>query len=242
MGKRFSTATLTVGIAAGALAGIAVGAPLLASAAGTDTPTPSASSPSQPGTLPNRPDRQAEIKAALKALVDDGTITQAQADKVAARLDQALPKRGLGRDGDGVGGGKHGMHGLVRGGLDAAAKALGMTSDQVRQGLESGKSLADLAKEKGVTTAKLVDALVAEANTRIDQAVKDGNLTADRAASIKSRLKERITSMIDVAPPAFGRGGPMGGPHGDGFGGFGGPGASQTGPSQTGPSQTGSSA
>ena len=218
MSKKFSTATVTVGVAAGALAGIAIGAPLLANAAGTATPPPSVSAPAQPGTV-NRPDRQAEIKAALKALVDDGTITAAQADKVAARLDQALPKRGGGgRDGfdDGRMHGMSGMHGFVQGGLDAAAKALGITSDQVRQGLQSGKSLAALAKEKGVATSKLVDALVAEANKDLDQAVKDGNLTADRAASIKSQLKQRITSMIDVAPPAFGKGGPGG----DGFGGF----------------------
>ena len=217
MSKKFSTATVTVGVAAGALAGIAIGAPLLANAAGTATPPPSVSAPAQPGTV-NRPDRQAEIKAALKALVDDGTITAAQADKVAARLDQALPKRGGGRDGF-DGGRMHGipgMHGFVQGGLDAAAKALGITSDQVRQGLQSGKSLAALAKEKGVATSKLVDALVAEANKDLDQAVKDGNLTADRAASIKSQLKQRITSMIDVAPPAFGKGGPGG----HGFGGF----------------------
>jgi polyhydroxyalkanoate synthesis regulator phasin len=210
MGKRFGTVTLTVGIAAGALAGVAVGAPLLANAAGT-TPSPSASAPAAPGQN-HAAEREAAIKAALKSLVDDGTITQAQADKVASKLAGALPPRG--RDGD-LRGGMGGMRDLVQGGLDAAAKALGMTSDQVRQGLQSGKSLADLAKEKGVATSKLVDALVAEANTRIDQAVKDGKLTAAQAAPLKAGAKDRITAFVDGRMPM------PGGRHGFGPGGFG---------------------
>jgi ribosomal protein S20 len=222
MGKRFGTVTLIVGIAAGVLAGIAVGGPLLANAAGTATPSPSATAPSNTP----RADRLAAFKAALKSLVDDGTITQAQADKIAARLDQALPKYGDG-DGDGPGdfrGGMHGMHGLIQGGFDAAAKALGMTSDQVRQGLQAGKSLADLAKQKGVAESKVVDALVTQAKADLDQAVKDGRLTSDNAATISSKLKERITWLVEHAPPAFGRG--FGGPMG---GGSGGPGSGQSG-------------
>jgi ribosomal protein S20 len=215
MGKRFGTATLTVGIAAGALAGIAVGAPLLANAAGTATPSPSASS----STAPTRPDRLADLKSALKSLVTDGTITQAQADKIATRLDQALPKRGPGFEGD-FRGGMHGLRDLIGGGIDAAAKALGMTADQVRQGLQSGTSLADLAKSKNVDVSKVVDALVSNASADLDQAVKDGRLTADRATSIKSSLKDRITQLVQHAPPSFGPGmtGRFGGGPGDDLG------------------------
>lgn len=216
MAKRFGTATLTVGIAAGALAGVAVGAPLLASAAGTSpstTPSASASAPATPGA-DRTAQREARIKDALKSLVDDGTITQEQADKVAAKLAATLPGR------DGWRGGKDGFRGgmldLARDGLDTAAKALGMTPDQVRQGLESGKSLADLAKEKGVATATVVDALVAEANTRIDQAVKDGRFDAARATELKSRAKEMVTAFVNGDLPKFGGHG-FGGP-----GGFGG--------------------
>lgn len=232
MGKRFGTATLTVGIAAGALAGMALGAPLLASAAGTETPapSPSASAPAVPGGPSGQDrtaDREARIKAALKTLVDDGTITQAQADKVASRLASSLPGPGGFRDfrgGPGTGepgmggpgmhgpGGTGGMRDLMQAGLDAAAKALGMTSDQVRQGLMSGKSLATMAKEKGVATSTVVDALVAEADARIDQAVKDGTLTADQAARFKAGAKDRITAFVDGRLPRFGhRGGFDGG-------------------------------
>lgn len=223
MGKRFGTVTLTVGIAAGALAGVALGAPLLANAAGT-TPNPSASAPAAPGPggADRAADREARIKDALKSLVDDGTITQAQADKVASKLASSLPGPGGFRDfrggpgmrGPGGPGDLGGMRDLMQAGLDAAGKALGMTSDQVRQGLMSGKSLADLAKEKGVATAKVVDALVAEADTRIDQAVKDGKLSADQAARFKAGAKDRITAFVNGEMPRFGGHHGFGGPGG----------------------------
>lgn len=227
MGKRFGTVTLTVGIAAGALAGVALGAPLLANAAGT-TPNPSASAPAAPGPggADRAADREARIKDALKSLVDDGTITQAQADKVASKLASSLPgpggfrgdfRGGPGMRGPGGTGGPGdlgGMRDLMQAGLDAAGKALGMTPDQVRQGLMSGKSLADLAKEKGVATAKVVDALVAEADTRIDQAVKDGKLSADQAARFKAGAKDRITAFVNGEMPRFGGHHGFGGPGG----------------------------
>jgi hypothetical protein len=44
-----------------------------------------------------------------------------------------------------------------------------------------GKTLADLAKAKGVDTQKLVDVLVAQQKTMLDQAVTDNRLTQAQA-------------------------------------------------------------
>jgi hypothetical protein len=136
---------------------------------------------------------------------------------------------GPGMHGPGGMGGMDGVHDLMQAGLDSAAKALGITPDQVRQGLMSGKSLATMAKEKGVATSTVVDALVAEADTRIDQAVKDGKLTADQATRFKAGAKDRITAFVNGQLPRFAhRGGFDGGLDG------GGPGA----PSRSQPSST----
>jgi len=55
-----------------------------------------------------------------------------------------------------------------------------MTREEIRAGLESGKSIADLAKEKGVSIQKVVDALVAEARVRITDMVNGKLPTGDQ--------------------------------------------------------------
>ena len=113
-------------------------------------------------------------------------------------------------------------------GLDAAATALGVTDDELHTALESGKSIADVAKDKGVSVDKVIDAMVKDATTHIDQAVTDGKLTSDQAAQIKADLKTRITAMVNGERPA-------GGPGGFGHRGFrGGPGASTEAPGTSG--------
>ncbi|MFZ9730949.1 MAG: hypothetical protein ACO3CX_04880 [Ilumatobacteraceae bacterium] len=57
---------------------------------------------------------------------------------------------------------------------------LGMTREEIRTGLESGKSIADLAKEKGVNVQKVIDALVAEARARITDMVNGKLPTGDQ--------------------------------------------------------------
>lgn len=103
--------------------------------------------------------------------------------------------------------------------LDAAATAIGITVDQLRTELP-GKSLADVAKAHNADPSKVKAALVAQAQTRIDDAVKSGKATADQA----TKMKERAASMIDevmtrTAPTrskgSWGGWGPKGG-HGEG--------------------------
>ena len=101
------------------------------------------------------------------------------------------------------------MHrGGLRFGLDAAAEALGMSADDLRSALEDGKTIADVANEKGVDVQTVIDAMVADATERIDQRVSDGDLDADRAAELKEDLPQRITDLVngEGPGPGFGRG------------------------------------
>ena len=85
----------------------------------------------------------------------------------------------------GDGHGPHGRHGpLGTAELDAAAKALGMTSDEVKSALESGKTLEDLATEKGVDIQTVRDAVQAVrplrlGSTELDAAAKALGMTSD---------------------------------------------------------------
>jgi hypothetical protein len=69
--------------------------------------------------------------------------------------------------------------------FDAAAKALGMTPEQLFSELHSGKSLSDIATEKGVDLQKVYDAMnadrIAAMKASIQQAVTDGKLTQAQA-------------------------------------------------------------
>ena len=77
------------------------------------------------------------------------------------------------------------------------AKAIGISETELRDQLRSGKTIAEVAKAKGVDVQKVIDALVADASRRIDQAVTDKHITAERAASLKAELEDRITHVVN---------------------------------------------
>ncbi len=148
-------------------------------------------------------DRLSRIKDALSGLVSDGTITQDQADKVAETLDDALPQRGDGPPGMGLRG--------FGADLATLASTLDLTVDELHTELHSGKTLAEIAEDQGVSTTAVVDAVVEAATARIDDAVADGRLTAEQAATMKAGLRERGTTFVTEGGP-LGRMGGMGGP------------------------------
>jgi hypothetical protein len=81
--------------------------------------------------------------------------------------------------------------------FDAAAKALGITTDELRTALRDGKSMAQIAKDKNVDVNKVIDAMVAGAQARIDQAKNDGKIDQAQADRLKSGLKDRITKLVN---------------------------------------------
>lgn len=134
--------------------------------------------------------RVAHLQSVLAPLVADGTITQAQADKVIAAIDAAPrpPRHG-------------GMHKRGKISLESAAAAIGMTVEELRDELRSGKSIAQVAAARGVDTQKVIDALVAAATKRIDEAVAGGRLTAEQASTLKADLEQRITDRVNRVRP-----------------------------------------
>ena len=114
--------------------------------------------------------------------------------------------------GDGQGG-----RGLGQVELEAAAKVLGMTADELSTAVQGGKTLQDVADEAGVAIEDVRAAIQAahatELRDRITQAVTDGTLTQANA----DWLLEGLDKGYIGVPGAFGLGGPHGG-HGLGKG------------------------
>lgn len=212
-----------LGLAAGGATAVAVGTPGLAGAAspaassatddGSATTTPPATdestttdsstdsttdstTPADPAA-PAKPDPGEFLQDTLQPLIDDGTLTQEQADKVIAALQDARPFAGHG-PGGGPGFGGH-ERGHMFFGLDTAATALGVSTEDLRTALADGKSIADVAADQGVDVQTVIDALVAEASSHLDQAVTDGKLTAEEAATRKTEITEKITELVNQA-------------------------------------------
>ncbi|RKS75478.1 hypothetical protein CLV35_1945 [Motilibacter peucedani] len=161
------------------LAGLGVGAVLGPTAASAATSSTSALT-----------GRASAIADALKGLVSDGTLSQTQADEVASTLSSALPDHGPG--GLGGPGGGHG-----RGAdLDTAASVIGISADDLRTALDSGKTLAQVAQGKGVSQSTLVAKLVASEKARLAAAVEAGTLTQAQADSMSADLTARITQEV----------------------------------------------
>ena len=105
--------------------------------------------------------------------------------------------------------------------LAAAATYLGTTEADLRTKLQGGQTLAQIAAAtSGKSRDGLIQALVADQTKNIDQAQKDGKITADQATQLKTNLTQRVTAMVDATRPAggpgFGPGGPGRGPRGAG--------------------------
>jgi hypothetical protein len=97
------------------------------------------------------------------------------------------------------------------------------TASGPRSGTNYGEVyLQKLAAQLGISLDRLKAAALAAGNATIDQGVKSGDLAANRAADMKSRLKDHPFGMLG------GRG--MGGPGGPGGRGMHGPGGHRGGP------------
>jgi len=111
--------------------------------------------------------------------------------------------------------------GLGNAELEAAAKVLGMTTDEVSSALKDGKTLQDLATAAGVDIADVRAAIQAvhatEFRTQIQQAVTDGTMTQEKADWLLEGLDKGFLFDGQGFGFGFGPGGPRGG-HGPGNG------------------------
>src|SRR3954469_9189470 len=194
-------------------------------AAGTSSPPSAAAKPAAHPPEPKaflddvakrlnvtRDQLDAAIKGAAEARIDAavtaGKLTKEQGDEAKKRLDSGgLPLLG----GPGLGGGPrgggpgfgHGGPGHVFGGfgLDAAAGYLRLSEDALRTQLQSGKSLADVAKAQNKDVAGLKAAMKAAVTKQLDQAVADQKLTADQKTKILADLDSHLDDFINATPP-----------------------------------------
>lgn len=152
------------------------------------------------------------LKHALKNRVDDavedGRLTEEQGRSMKERIDAGeVPFFGLGPHMH-----KH-FDGPFHAKLEAATEYLGMTEAQLREALEDGKTLAQVARDRGKSVDGLVDALVNGAQQKLQDAVEEGRLTEAEKREMLEGLRDRITDMVNgrfprLSKPHFHRDGP----------------------------------
>ncbi|NNK91387.1 MAG: hypothetical protein HKO87_03065 [Acidimicrobiia bacterium] len=136
----------------------------------------------------------------IQGLVDDGTLTQEQADNVTAALEQHRANRP----------GKGGAH------LTEIAEVLGLTVDELKTQLQEGATLADVAGDQVDDVAQLI---TDQMNERVDQALEDGRITEEEAAEKRAEIEEKVTEILN-GEADFGRRGHGRRGHGPRGGGF----------------------
>jgi hypothetical protein len=140
----------------------------------------------------------------LDAAVKAGKLTQAQADKIKKQVQQngGPPGFGGGFRAFGAGAGPHFFHrggpgGPIHAGIDAAAKYLGLTDQQLLDKIKSGKSLADIAGDKNKPVDGLKSAIKGSVKSDLDSDVKAGRLTQSQENDILGKLDSRLDQLVN---------------------------------------------
>jgi hypothetical protein len=105
---------------------------------------------------------------------------------------------------------QEGHQGLVK----ITAEVTGLSEDEVVAALEDGQTFAEIAEGADVDPQEIVDAAIAEAESRLQEAVDEGRLTEERMDQMLERLAEELPERLEEP---WQPGGPMDG----GFGPFG---------------------
>ena len=131
-------------------------------------------------------------------------LTQAESQRIAQLVDQ----KGVPGRGPGPGPGPRGFgFGVGGDSFAAAATYLGITQADLRTKTDAGQTLAAIANATaGKNRAGLIAAMVADAKAKIDQAQRDGKITADQATQLNSGLTDRVTRLVDANRPEPHRG------------------------------------
>lgn len=80
---------------------------------------------------------------------------------------------------------------------ETVAEELGLSVEEMEEELTGGKTVKELAGERGVSVDRLVEAANSRVAEIVDRGVADGEISEEMAERIESRLAERILERIE---------------------------------------------
>jgi len=144
------------------------------------------------------------ITAALDKQLAAGKITQTQYDKEKTEITAKVTNEVNGVF-DGSFKGKDGKGDFGRGGFghfglednDSLAKLFGLTTDELKTALTSGKSLATLAGEKNVTVQAVTDLVTSQFVSELDKQLAAGTITQAQYDEFKTSLSTKVSDFVN---------------------------------------------
>jgi hypothetical protein len=120
------------------------------------------------------------LEDVLDDLVEDEVISEDQRDTILDALEDRMVR--FGRD----------LHGIPH--LEVVAEVLGIDVDALVEQLGDDSTIAEIAGDKA---QEVIDALIAEHNARIDEAVAEERITEERAEELRAALAEKVEAMVN---------------------------------------------
>jgi uncharacterized protein (DUF433 family) len=173
----------SIGVVAALGAGAFAISTVLPAGAQSSPPSPSSSAPPAKSG-----GRGTAAKSALDGLVQKGTINQDQENAVIQALKGALGGQGNGRL----------RQRVVGGMLKVAANKIGVQPKDLVQARRNGQSIADVATAHQVNPNDVVSAIVTAVDQRIDQAVTNNRLSADKASALKAKVPQLADKFVNT--------------------------------------------
>ena len=185
------TAATTIGVSPQDLAGQIRGGKTVAAVATEHSVDPANVVNAVVAALTQRIDQ-----AAAQGKIDANRADQAKqkVPDIANRfVNETKSKRGRGRA-------------ILKDAANAAAKEIGVSVADLKQARKDGKSIAQVAKDHNKSVDDVVNAMVKQATSHVDQAVKDGKLDSKKADQIKQKLPDRAKQLVNREPKKRGAG------------------------------------
>jgi hypothetical protein len=160
-----------------------------------------------------------DLQDHLSQAVSEGRIEQDRADQIYEKASEQLPlvmDRTFENAGPGQGQGngqrpQNQRNNVTRGIIGRLLEETGLTGEELRAELEAGKTPGEILIENGGDPDAFTASVLADLQTKLDEAVAAGKIDQERADQIYAQASERLPEALDQTFDLQQGGGPGGG-------------------------------
>jgi membrane-bound lytic murein transglycosylase B len=160
-------------------------------AAGLLAPAALVSQATSPNSQPPQQHAEERLGNTLAEMVQEGAITQEQADAILERVAPILAEASMDARPPQKRIAQH-LRGIIR----QTVGLLGLEPEAIVAQLREGHTLAEIAEAQGVTREELVNAITADAHEKLSEAVAAGRLSQEEADARLERMRHELARAL----------------------------------------------